>query len=184
MDELPNRDGADDLEHGLIGNGQLFPANENMAVSVQLGMDALDHSATGSVGVGRRCAAILDAIADMSDKIVGGLTRAIVIVALVQAQVLGLRRSGLERGIMMALSVCRSLKSIVRSASSPRHARPRTPPDPCRSRISPPPKPVSGIFHKRSTLGMCAQNPLTSRVAERPSHIHTTAAPGPTGSTS
>jgi hypothetical protein len=105
VDELPNRDGADDLEHGLIGNSQLFPANENMAVSVQLGMDALDQSATGSVGVGRRCAAILDAIADMSDKIVGGLTRAIVIVALVQAQVLGLRRRGLEHGTMMALSV-------------------------------------------------------------------------------
>jgi hypothetical protein len=32
----------------------------------------------------------------MGDKIVGELTRAVVIVAIVQAQVLGLRRSGLE----------------------------------------------------------------------------------------
>ncbi len=52
-------------------------------------MDALDHPAVGRVGVGWRCAAILAATADMGDEteIVGELTRAVVIVALVQAQV-------------------------------------------------------------------------------------------------
>ena len=97
------------MEHGFVGDGEFLPAHQDAAVTVQPGVRALDYPAPWLAGM-RGCGGpILATAADVGDEavIVGELPGAIVIVALIQAQVLGLRRrrvgAGRHRGVQRLL---------------------------------------------------------------------------------
>src|SRR3954449_3430731 len=78
------------LEHSLVALGLLLPANEQSSEAVDPGMHALDYPAARLiVGMVGRCLTFFAAAPDMGGQVVvvGDLPGAVIVVALVQAQV-------------------------------------------------------------------------------------------------